>query len=56
MQIILRCYELKRQLPVDSTDVAAGVGDLIETRRIELENVRYRLAVEKDRSRSQAVF
>lgn len=37
MHIILRCYEFKRQLPVDSTDYATGIKEFIESKQIDLQ-------------------
>lgn len=56
MHSILRCYEFKRQLPVDSTAYATGIKEFIESKQIALQEEIKRKAYEEGRHRHEAIF
>ena len=56
MHIILRCYEFKRQLPVDSTDYVTGIKKFIESKQIDLQEEIKRKAHEEGCHRHEAIF
>ena len=49
MHIILRCYEFKRQLPVDSTDYVTGIKEFIKSKQIDLqEEIKRKARMRRD--------